>query len=328
LSSVHGPVEAYLAILGLSAAAHAFQVPAASALLPQVVPDKVLANASVWNSSVMHISMVLGPAVGGFQIALQHQASGVYVVDACLNVLYFFLIYAIASRQTTKSTEPVTLKGLLAGMQFIWQSKIILAALTLDLFAVLLGGATMLLPVFTRDILHVGPEGLGWLRAAPSLGALLMALALAYMPPMRNVGRLLIAVVAGFGLSMIGFGLSQVFWVSLVFLFLSGALDNVSVVIRASLLQLRTPDAVRGRVLAVNSVFISSSNELGGFESGLTASLFGPVASVVGGGIGTILVVFAVARAWPELRALDRLEPVQPSISAAGEEMLPQTQEL
>jgi hypothetical protein len=207
----------------------------------------------------------------------------------------------------TLTKEPVTLKTLAAGIEFVWQDKVLLAALTLDLFAVLLGGATTLLPVFAKDILQVGPVGLGWLRAAPALGAFAMALSLAHRPPQR-AGPALLWSVAGFGLTTIGFGLSRSFGFSLLMLALAGALDNISVVIRATLLQVRTPDAMRGRVSAVNNVFIGSSNELGGFESGVAASLFGPIGAVVGGGIGTLLVVVMVATIWPEIRALQQLD--------------------
>jgi MFS family permease len=189
----------------------------------------------------------------------------------------------------------------------VWNNQLILAAITLDLFAVLLGGAVALLPVFAKDILHVGPVELGYLQAAPSIGALIMAALLVYLPPIRKAGPALLWSVVGFGIVTIIFGLSRWVWLSLLMLALSGALDSISVVIRHTLVQIRTPDHLRGRVAAINSVFISASNELGGFESGLTAALFGPVLSVVGGGIGTILVVVATAAIWPEIRKLGAL---------------------
>ncbi len=200
-------------------------------------------------------------------------------------------------------------------------TKELLAAITLDMFAVLLGGAVTLLPVYATDILKVGPEGLGIMRAAPSIGALLMAVSLAHLPPFQHAGRTLLLAVAGFGMATIVFGLSRYFWLSVLMLLTLGALDNISVVIRATLLLVRTPDEMRGRTSAVNSIFIGASNELGGFESGAAAALFGPVAAVVGGGIGTILVVLAVAKAWPEMRNLRTLEvPIKtesPAPSAA-----------
>lgn len=214
---------------------------------------------------------------------------------------------AIKERRVTRSTEPLSLKALAAGAQFVWSNQLILAAITLDLFAVLLGGAVALLPIFAKDILHVGPVELGWLQAAPSIGALIMAVTLAYLPPFRNAGPALLWSVIGFGIVTIIFGLSRWFWLSLLMLSLSGALDTISVVIRHTLVQIRTPDHLRGRVAAINSVFISASNELGGFESGLTAALFGPVISVVGGGIGTIAVAIAAAQIWPGIRKIGTL---------------------
>ena len=201
----------------------------------------------------------------------------------------------------------------MAGMRFVKDTKVVLAALTLDLFAVLLGGATALLPIFAKDILHVGPEGLGWLRAAPSVGSLIVMISIAHRPPMQKTGWTLITAVAGFGICTIIFGLSKSFLLSMSMLFLLGGLDGISMIVRGTLVQLWTPDEMRGRVSAVNSVFIDMSNELGGFESGALAAAVGPVVAVVGGGVGTILVVSAVAVAWPDLRRLDRLVPPEPS---------------
>jgi MFS family permease len=219
--------------------------------------------------------------------------------------------------------EPLSLDSLLAGVRFVRQTKLILATITLDLFAVLLGGATALLPIFARDILMVGPSGLGWLRAAPSIGALLMALTIAHRPPFRRAGRALLWAVTGFGVSTIVFGLSRDFVLSLCMLALTGALDNISIVVRGTLVQVLTPDTMRGRVSAVNAVFIGSSNELGGFESGITAQLFGPVASVVGGGIGTILVVLVVMLLWPEVLRLGSLHQADVSRSEDEDKQLP-----
>jgi MFS family permease len=202
-------------------------------------------------------------------------------------------------------------------VRFVWHTKVILAAITLDLFAVLFGGATTLLPVYAKDILHVGAEGFGWLRAAPSIGAVLMAFSLTRRPPMQRAGRSLLFAVAGFGLATIVFGLSHSFALSIVMLVLAGGFDMVSVVVRQTLVQLRTPDEMRGRVSAVNSVFIDTSNEMGGFESGASAALFGPVISVVGGGIITVLVVGAIALVWPELRDMRTLVSAVPDTSAA-----------
>jgi predicted MFS family arabinose efflux permease len=202
----------------------------------------------------------------------------------------------------------MTLRSLAAGAKFVWNTKIILATITMDLFAVFLGGAVALLPMFAKDILHVGPTGLGMLRAAPSLGAFLMAAVLTQLPPMKKAGKALLWAVAGFGVATIVFGLSQWFWLSLLALFLTGACDNISVVVRATLVQVLTPDDMRGRVSAVSFMFIVSSNELGAFESGITAALFGPVISVVGGGIGTLLVVLGVMALWPQIAKLGSLQ--------------------
>jgi MFS family permease len=207
----------------------------------------------------------------------------------------------------TPTGETASFKTLIAGVRYVLQTKLILAAITLDLFAVLLGGAVALLPVYAKDILHVGPSGLGWLRAAPAAGACIMALALSHLPPLQRAGRTLLLAVTIFGIVTIVFGVSTWFWLSMLMLAISGAVDNISVVVRHSLVQLRTPDEMRGRVSAVNGVFISASNELGGFESGLVARFFGPVFSVVSGGIGTLVVVVLATLAWPELRKLRRL---------------------
>jgi MFS family permease len=196
----------------------------------------------------------------------------------------------------------------MAGLRFVFRRKVILATITLDLFAVLLGGATALMPVFADQILHCGPVGLGWMRAAPAIGAFAMALVVAHLPPMKQTGKTLLWCVSGFGIATILFGLSKVFWLSLGLLFLVGAFDSVSVIIRGSIVQLITPDEMRGRVSSVNNIFIGTSNEFGALESGLTAALFGPVISVVAGGIGTILVVLGVTLRWPETRKIGALD--------------------
>jgi MFS family permease len=302
LSSRKGPISLIYLYLLLSGIARAFNTPARSAFLAQIVPLKFFSNAVTWNSSVWQIASMSGPALAGLIIAAQRSATLVYSVAAVLAIIRFILVAMINSRHAERSAEPMTLKSLLAGIEFVWNKKIILATITLDLFAVLLGGATALLPIFAKDILRVGPSGLGWLRAAPSVGAFVMAFSLAYMPPMKKAGRSLLLAVAGFGLATIVFGISRSFWLSMSMLFLAGALDNISVVVRHTLVQLLTPDNMRGRVSAVNNIFIASSNELGGFESGLVAQFFGPIISVVSGGIGTILVVLAVVFIWPQVQ--------------------------
>ncbi len=309
-----GPIPLIFAILLVRGIGQAYNNPARSALLPRLVPTQVFANAVTWSSSAFQTAAVVGPAIGGLVIAVRHSATPAYVIDACVTSIYLAMLFAIrgdgvvqASATALKSREKMIIESLIAGMKFVKDTKVVLAALTLDLFAVLLGGATALLPVFAKDILHVGPEGLGWLRAAPSIGALIVMIGIAHRPPMQKTGWTLIGSVAGFGVCTIVFGLSRSFGLSMAMLFLLGGLDGISMIVRGTLVQLWTPDEMRGRVSAVNSVFIDMSNELGGFESGALAAAVGPVVAVVGGGIGTILVVTAVAAAWPELRSLGEL---------------------
>jgi len=202
----------------------------------------------------------------------------------------------------------MTLGSLSAGLRFVGKTRVVMAAMMLDMFAVLLGGATSLMPIFAKDILQVGPRGLGWLMTAPAAGAFSMAMLQAHRPPLQKAGRSLLLAVAGFGVVTILFGISETFWFSLVLLFFLGVFDNVSVVIRSTLVQLLTPDEMRGRVSALNTLFIGTSNELGSFESGLAAGLFGPVFSVVSGGIGTLIIVSGVAWRWPELRRYGTLK--------------------
>jgi hypothetical protein len=223
-------------------------------------------------------------------------------------LLVALMFSILRPRSVTLKQEGMTLSSLLAGARFIWQTPVILSAITLDMFGVLLGGATALLPVFALDILKVGAVGLGWLRAAPAVGAVLAAIIIALRPPFKNAGRTLLVVVAGFGLATVVFGLSRDFFLSLAMLAILGALDNVSVVIRGTLLLMRTPDMLRGRVNAVHSVFVGISNELGAFESGVAAALLTTVGAVVAGGLGTVLVVLLVAALAPDLRNLGRLD--------------------
>ncbi len=322
ISHWRGPIAIVYVVLLARGAAQAFNNPARQALLPQLVPPDVFGNAVTWASSAFQVAAVVGPGIGGIVIAIQKGATGAYVISSLLTVLYLWTLLEIRGlhpagqagtddRATlpARPKEKMTLESLAAGMRYVRDTRVILAAITLDLFAVLLGGATALLPIFAKDILHVGPDGLGWLRAAPSVGALLVAIGIAHRPAMRRTGWTLLVSVAGFGIATIVFGLSRSFTLSMVMLFVLGALDGISMIIRSTLVQVRTPDEMRGRVSAVNSVFIDMSNELGGFESGALAALVGPVTAVVAGGIGTIVVVSAVAAAWPELRQLGPLQP-------------------
>jgi MFS family permease len=295
-------------LLFVSGTARTFAWAARSSFFPTLVPRDAFANAVTWNSSVFQIGSVVGPAISGFIVA-HISFSCVYIVDAICSFLFFLLVLPIPRAPAReKREEQNTWRSLQAGMRFVLSKHVILATITLDLFAVLLGGATALLPMFADQILHVGAVGLGWMRAMPAIGAFGIALLVAYLPPMKRSGATLLWCVTGFGIATILFGLSRVFWFSLAMLFLIGAFDSVSVIIRGTIVQLVTPDEMRGRVSAVNNIFIGTSNEFGALESGLTAALFGPVVSVVGGGIGTILVVLGVAKWWPETLKIGRLD--------------------
>jgi MFS family permease len=307
LSVLRGPVGLTYFFLVLTGIGQAVNMPARWAILPQVVPRAMVASAVTWNSSSWQIASAVGPALGGLVIARSGGATLAYLVDAALSAAVIDLTAALRLRPVARATDPVSLRSLLAGLRFVFRTELILATITLDLFAVFLGGATALLPIYAKDILQVGPAGLGWLGAAPSIGAFGMAVLLAHRPPMRRAGRSLLWAVAGFGAATVVFGLSRNPYLSFVMLLITGALDNVSVVVRGTLVQVLTPDAMRGRVSAVNAIFIGSSNELGEFESGMAARLFGPVAAVVGGGVGTVLVVFAVALIWPGVLRLGAL---------------------
>lgn len=312
LSYTQGPIPLIYLCLLFVGISQSINWPARSALTPQVVPEADLTNAVTWNSSGWQVAAGVGPALGGLVIGVTGRAMAAYALTGFLLILVMVLLVPIQPRGRSGRREPMSLRSLAAGIQFVGRTKLILATITLDLFAVLLGGALALLPIYAKDILKVGPTGLGWLRAAPAFGAFLMALALVHRPPLHRAGRALLLCVTGFGVATIVFGFSTNFGLSLAMLFLAGAFDNVSVVIRGTLIQVLTPDVMRGRVSAVNVIFISSSNQLGDFESGMTAQWFGPVASVVAGGIGTILVVLAVMWAWPEILRLGSLHKIEP----------------
>ncbi len=298
-------IYVFLFLIGV---ARSLAGPSSSSLLPQTCPPEVYGNAITWNSTAWQSAAVIGPTLCGVMLAVFKSAGPVFVVSTITSLTFVALLTMLRLRpRVALATESNALESLREGITFMWRTKIILAAITLDMFAVLLGGATALLPVFQKDILHIDEVGLGLLRVAPSVGSLLAAIIIANRPPFQRAGRTLIIAVIGFGIATIVFGLSRSFVISLAMLITLGALDGISVVIRGSLVLLRTPDEMRGRISAVNSIFIGTSNELGSFESGTTASLFGPVASVVGGGIGTILVVIGVALLWPELRQLRTL---------------------
>jgi MFS family permease len=296
------------ALLMLMGCARSFNGPSRSSLLPLIVPSGDFQNAVTWNSGVFQLSAIGGPLLAGLLIAVFDAAWPVYACTAVMAGAFALTAAGLRPRESLRHSGAITLKSMGAGLGHLWREKTILSAITLDLFAVFLGGATALMPVYAKDILHVGPLGLGALRSSPYIGALVMALVLAYRPPFIRAGPALLWSVAGFGVVTIVFGVSTSFVLSLSMLFIGGGLDNISVVIRHVLVQVRTPDELRGRVSAVNHVFIETSNELGGFESGLVASWFTPLISVVAGGIGTLIVVTGVALAWPEIRRLGKLD--------------------
>jgi MFS family permease len=294
-----------LAVSVVLGAVRAFQMPAQQALTPLLVPAPLLARALAFSSAGLQGAIIAGPALGGLIYAAG--AAITYAVCAALFTVATTLCLAIRYAHAPPRAQAVTWQTLLAGVHFIVGRKVVLGAVTLDLFAVLLGGATALLPMFARDILQAGPGGLGLLRAAPAVGALLMSVVLTRWPVRRRSGPLLLAAVAVYGVAMLVFGLSTAFLLSMAALAVSGAADMVSVVIRQTLVQLETPDAMRGRVSAVNSVFIGASNQLGEFESGATAALLGPVGSVVLGGLGTLAVAGLWLRLFPALAQRDAL---------------------
>lgn len=285
--------------------------PARSAIMPLLVSEEIFESAVKWRTSLMQITGIAGPALGGIIIAIHLQTA--YVLAAISSAAFIVFLMGMRLPDAPRIERGDMIGQVVEGLQFVWRKRILLGAISLDLFAVLLGGAVYLLPIFARDIIDVAAvglepeEALGWLRAAPAGGATAMAILLAYMPPLRHSGPILFWCVAGFGASTIVFGFSTSFWISMLALALTGAFDNVSMVIRQVIVQMATPNAMRGRVSAVNAIFVGSSNEIGGFESGAVAALSTPLISVVSGGIGTMLVVVAWARLFPGLRELGSL---------------------
>lgn len=296
------PIYIVIAITGFARAA---LYPAQTALMAQIVPRELYANSSTWNSTVWHIAAVTGPALGG----LIYGFFG--ITNAYLTVVFFvfsglLLFLGIKSKPIpTKDKKENLMQSLTVGIKFVFKNQIILGALSLDMFAVLFGGAVAMLPVFAAEVLHVGPQGLGFLRAAPAAGAVIMSMILAYYPPVINAGKKLLFCVSAFGLCIIFFAISKNFYLSLALLALSGMFDNVSVIIRHTIIQLYTPDNMRGRVAAVNSIFIGSSNEIGSFESGLAARILGLIPSVIFGGSMTLLIAGVTAKIAPVLRKMD-----------------------
>lgn len=298
--------------------ARAFQQPAKNSLLPQIVPREHFSNAVTWSLGGFQMASVAGPAVGGWLLWLMGSAYVIYLLEALAAGTFIALLTGVQRLQVSPAHESPTLESLREGIAFVWRKKVILGAITLDMFAVLLGGAMSLMPIYARDILQIGAFKYGCLMSAPAIGALFMSATLVYRPPMAKAGQTLLWAVAGFGVATIVFGLSTSFSLSLAALLFTGAFDAISVVVRHTLVQLLTPDAMRGRVSAISGMFISASNELGGFESGLVADMTTPVVSVVSGGIGTLLVVVAAALTVPQLRKYGRLDG-QDQIDASAE---------
>ena len=295
-------------ILGISVmlgVARAFQMPAQQSLIPLLVPQSMLQRAIAMGASGMQIAIICGPALGG----LLYVGGPATVYATAAATLLASIAFAVGIHyEHTPNAMAASWESVLAGLKFVWQRKLVLGATTLDLFAVLLGGATALLPIYARDLLRIGPVGLGLLRAAPAVGAFLASIALLRWPLHRHVGPKLLAAVAVFGLATLVFGLSISFTLSLLALVVTGAADSISVVVRSTLVQLETPNEMRGRVSAVNSIFIGASNQLGEFESGATAAAFGAVGSVVFGGMGTLLIAASWFKLFPALAQRDRME--------------------
>ncbi len=308
LSSVY-PIYGVVVLLGI---VRSFNFPAARAILPQLVPEIHFSSAVAWSSSIFQTATILGPTFGGLLYAFFGGPEFVYAAAMLTGIVAAMAMTRVQAREKTRPREPMSLQTVLAGLHYIWEEKLILGTISLDLFAVLLGGAVALLPVYARTILHTGPWGLGLLRSAPGVGAAAMALLLAHRPLRRSAGPIMLACVAGFGIFTIVFGLSRSLTLSLISLLLVGACDMVSVVIRAILVQIRTPDAMRGRVNAVDMIFIGASNQLGEFESGITAHWFGTVPAVVLGGVGTLAVIGLWTWLFPELRQPGEMPSAEP----------------
>ncbi|MAT70162.1 MAG: MFS transporter [Planctomycetaceae bacterium] len=300
----------YLLLLG-TGICRAAGWPAMSAMLTQLVPKPLFANAATWRSMAFQTAATLGPVLGAWLLAVTSPAV-VYLIDAATSVAFVIALAMIVPAPQTHPKRVGAWQSLLDGVQFVRAQPLILSTITLDMVAVLFGGATALLPVFAVEILDVGPTGYGWLRAMPPVGSILMGLMLTTRVSIHRAGAALLWAVIGFGAWTMAFAVSRSFAVSLVALFMLGAVDNVSVVIRATLLQLLTPDELRGRVSAVNAIFINTSNEIGEFESGITAHWFGPVLAVFGGGVLTLVTVAVVAKVWPSLRHVGRLSELRP----------------
>ena len=303
------PMYAIVVLLGV---VRSFNNPASRSLLPQIIPEEHLQNAIAWNSSVNQGGTILGPSLGGLIYAVANGPAAVYTTSMLAAAGAAFLMSQVKLRTKARPREPLSLKSVLAGLRYIGRTKIILGSISLDLFAVLLGGAVALLPVFAAEVLRTGPWGLGLLRASPAIGAGSMALLLAHRPFRSRAGLTMLWCVGGFGAFTVLFGISRSLVLSMVALILVGSMDMVSVVVRSTLVQLATPDEMRGRVSAVEMIFIGASNEIGQFESGVTAQWFGAVPAVILGGVGTLLITALWAWNFPELRRVEKLSSLRP----------------
>ena len=300
------------AVMLLNGTVRAFNGPASQAFLPLLVPREIFPNAVAWNASVFQTATIGAPMLGGILYGITGSPALVYGCSAAGYLSAFFLIGTLRLPAWKAPASSASMGMVLDGLKYIWSNKMVLGAVSLDLFAVLLGGAVALLPVYAREIFRMGASGLGMLRSAPGLGALAMSIIVAHWPLRRRAGAVMLWCVFGFGLFTVMFGLSRSFALSLVLLFFTGMTDTISVIVRSTMIQLGTPDEMRGRVSAVNMVFVGASNEIGQFESGLTAQWFGAVPAVILGGAGTMLIVLVWSWLFPDLRRLDRLVPKEP----------------
>jgi MFS family permease len=305
-------IRSIYVVLVLIGIVRSFNSTASRSILPQLVPQEHFPNAVAWNASIFQAATILGPSFGGIVYAAFNGPSAVYLIAMVTGIGATISSFRIKPEVKARPREPMTMKTVFAGLHYIWSKKLVLGAISLDLFAVLLGGAVALLPVYAREILHTGPWGLGLLRTAPGVGAAVMAVLLAHRPLRGKSGPTLLWAVAGFGVFTIVFGVSRSLTVSLIALFLLGASDMISVIIRATLTQLATPDEMRGRVTAVDMIFIGTSNEFGQFESGITAQWFGTVPAVILGGVGTLVVIALWGWWFPELRHAGDLHAITP----------------
>jgi MFS family permease len=300
-------IAAVFAVLVLLGVVRSFNGPVSRAMLPHLVPPEHFAGSVAWASSIFQAATILGPILGGLIYAFAHGPVAVYVCAVLAAAVAIVLTLQLPAQEKERVRPAANLSTVFEGFRYIWREKLILGAISLDLFAVLLGGAVALLPVYAREILNAGPWALGMLRSAPGLGAGIMAIAIAHRPLKNRAGATMLWCVAGFGLCTVIFGVSRSFAISLLALFLVGATDMVSVIVRATLIQVKTPDEMRGRVNAVDMIFIGASNELGQFESGITAQWFGAVPAVILGGIGAIVVTGLWAWMFPQLRKVNEL---------------------